>query len=475
MRKIIVKNNIQTSFSIYVSIVPAIFLITMLFSSRLQSLVPVMIGFMISYIITVLFSIRYFGFLSLYNIFLYTSAFFVYDGFLFTILGLENFLYDDFPVKHTFDEDIGFAFIIVCFVTVYVMHISYCIVDKSKYKRNHVLPININLNKMGKFLMIVFFFPVIAKLLIQFNYIRSHGYIALYRGELAELKYPFWTAGSFIFFTCGYCLFLASNPKKREYLFYTLLCGLVYFANSLKGQRGGFLSIIIYFVYYYTKHYNVKITLKKILVLLVFGVSFIVIMGNVRSSYGDNNKSSQNKALREIIEHTIYVQSRSRAVPMYIIQGDLEYHKFPFVLSSLLNPLLRIIYPSESGQTKTVAEHYNKMSAVVTYNLSKQSYLNGKGLGSAFIAEAYDFYGYIGLILFSILLARFFVFCDFTNLNFKRKFVPLLFFVLQGIPILPRSHIFRFIDNDFTKIIFAYVFLIICMNSKYIFKIQNGK
>lgn len=451
------KKNIEISFSFYISLIPIIFSLSMAITFKQNNLDAFMFGFIIVYVYTVIFSIIYFGILSIYCIFLYTSAFFIYNCFFFSLFCNENFLLQTFPVKHLFTKQVGFIFIIVCYVTVFVMHISYCLISKKKYKKCFLNIKNINLCNFGKILMLVFFIPSVVKLIIQFNFIRANGYLAMYTSSFDEIKYPIWTAGSFIFFTSGYCLFLASRPNRKEYLFFTMLCFFVYFANALKGQRGGFLSITLYFIYYYTKYYGKRISLKKMFILFVLGFFFIVWMGNLRKSYGNNE--AQKRSEVNFIQKTLYTQTTTRAVPMYIIQGNLKYHQYPFIFSSFINPIAKIKYPSASGQNVVAAEHYNKMSAVITYNISKKAYLNGNGIGSAFIAEAYDFLGLFGVIIFSILLSKFFVYCDYSKLHVKRILVPLLFFVLQGIPILPRSNFFRFIDLDSIKIIFAYIFL----------------
>ena len=472
MKSLAVKRNLQLSFMFYLSLSPCIFLISFFGTVYANSLNPIMFGFVIFYVYTMLFSIRFFGLLSLYCIFLYTSAFFIYDCFFFTLFFDENFLLQTFPVRLRFDEKVGFIFIIVCFVSVYVMHISYCLIDKKRYKRINVLTRNNDLNKFGKFLMLVFFVPVIVKLMIQFNYVRIHGYLSIYRGGLEEISYPFWTAGSFIFFISGYCLFLASGPYKKEYLVFSIMCFFVYFANSLKGQRGGFLAVLLYLIYYYTKHFNVKLRLKKILLMGVFFIAFILILGNLRNSYGGNKKNNTKINTKELIGKTLYTQTTTRAVPMHVIKGGLKYHNYPFIFSSFTKPFLRYKYPSESGQTDLIAQKYNKSTAVITYNVSRAAYLNGNGLGSSFIAEAYDCFGFFGLIVFSVILSWFFVFCDFSRVNPKRIFVPILFFIIQNIPILPRANIFRFLDTDPVAIIFAYILFLVGTIAVYVFKFQ---
>lgn len=82
-------------------------------------------------------------------------------------------------------------------------------------------------------------------------------------------------------------------------------------------------------------------------------------------------------------------QSRSRVVPMVVMEGDLQYRHYPFVFSPLLRPYYSLEYGN--GQTEEIAQNTNDISNVIMYHLSKTLYLQGFGYGGAFLAEAYDF------------------------------------------------------------------------------------
>lgn len=379
-----------------------------------------------------------------------------------------------FPIHYSFDEEVGFVFIVICFLTVYVMHIAYCLADKKKKSFSLNLPVESNLKKIGKFVMLLFLVPVIVKGIIQFNYIRTHGYTALFTDKFSELVYPFWTSGSFIFFISGYCVFLAANPNKKDFLIFTLVLCFVYFVNALKGQRGGIISVILYCVYYYTKHFSVKMNLERIMMLFVFIIVFIIMLGNIRSFYGQEKKSKTKIDVGNLVVQTIYGQTTTRAVPMLVIRGDMEYHNFPFVFSPIFQPLFGLIYRDDkSGQSDLSAQKTNNISQVTMYNVSRSAHLSGLGYGSAFIAEAYDFFGIVGVFLFSILLARFFVFLDFSGVNAPRIVVPFLYFALQNSFVLPRGRTFGMF-MEWSKILFAYILFFVATISVYIFKFKRG-
>ncbi len=467
------KNKIQTSFELYAVIVPLVFFVSLLETSFSNDLKPMMFGFLISFYYTVLFTIRYYGVLTLYSIFLYTSAFFIYDCFFFTLFYGEDFLLQYFPHRYRFDEKVGFIFIVACYLSVYAMHISYCLFNKRKY-RTASLSTDVNLYKVGVFVMLCFFIPTLVKSIIQFNFIKAHGYTALFTDSFSEISYPFWTAGSFIFFISGYCVFLASNPSRKQFLIYTFLCIVVYFSNALKGQRLAIISVSIYCLYYYSRHFNIKISIKKLLLFLCAALSLITLLGTVRSSYGSQKSSQTKMNLDELVANVIYGQTTSRAVPLLVIKGDLEYHKYPFFISPLFQPILGLIYRGDNGQTDLSAQKFNNISQVTMYNVSKSAHLKGSGYGGAFLAEAYDCFGLLGVMAFSVLLARFLVFIDFSRMKIKRVWIPFIFFALINVIGLARGRTFGMF-MEWTKILFAYVLLFVGKDANLFFRVHNNK
>lgn len=470
----LIRKTPQFSFSFYATCVPVIFIVSLLITFITNNLNPLMLGFCLSLLFTVMYAIRYFGFLSLYSIYLYTSIFFIYSSFIFSLFGGKNFLRISFPKTFTFPESIGILFLIVCFVSVFVMHISYCIFRSKKSFILPNLPTNYNLLKFSKIIMVLFLFPVLVKLLIQFKYIQSHGYLAVYTGELNDIAYPFWTEGAMIFFLAGYCVFLAANPNKKEYGIYSILFLLVSFADSLKGGRSAFIGLILFCLYYYSSHYKVVIKFRKILLLLGVMITFIVVLGSIRDSYGEDNKKTDSGTtnIGDMVVELIYGQSITRAVPMLVIQGDLKYHDYPFIFSQFIRPLNAVKFPDIKNQSHEYAKQYNSLGAVTIYNVSPSAYINGMGYGGSFLAEAYDFGGFFGLVLFSILLARFLVFCDCMQFNVKREFIPLLYFIISTVPLLPRSIVFGFL-SDWLRIFISYFFLILFMCLPYITAYQK--
>lgn len=461
--------DINKFFQFYIIFIPLIFCFALLAYTVNNSLNSLMGGFLFVYILTVLFAVRYFGYFSLYAVYLYTSFFFVYNCFVFTLSGEKNFLQQTFPITYTFKDETGFIFILSCFITVYITHIAYCLfATKRKNKKIYLQWNNNNLHIFGEKLMLLFLFPVLYKIYIQLQYIRTYGYLAIFNGKFNNIEYPVWTAGAFIFFTAGYIIFLMSNPSKTEYIFFSIIFIAVYSFNALKGQRGQIISILIIVIWYFSKRYSFMIKLKHFVFLGIFVIFVTIFIGSLRANYGTKKSKIGNKSVSKVIEETLYGQTTTRAVPLLIMDRSLLYHNYSFFLSPLIEPVNNALYKT-NGQDRISAEKYNNISQVTMYNVSKKAYLAGSGYGGAFLGEAYDSGGYLGVCVFGVIIAFVLSFFDVSFFKIRKRSFPLLYFILLTIPTLPRGRLFGFM-SDINKILIIYLLVIIISSSKYVFK-----
>ena len=217
------------------------------------------------------------------------------------------------------------------------------------------------------------------------------------------------------------------------------------------------ICTILACAYWYQKRYKIRVSFKKYLLIAVLVFALIIGLDSVRKSYGGHNSNGSNGYSIENIINLLVEQSRSRVVPMLIIEGDLYYRNYPFVFSPLLSPYYSLKYGS--GQTDEIVMNTNDISAVTMYHVARSGYLSGNGFGGAFLAEAYDFAGYFGVVLFSFLLAVCLAKFDNSNLNINIYLVPLVFQILLTIPMLPRNRVFGFMSN-YIPIILSYFVII---------------
>lgn len=463
-------------FAFYCSIIPLIYLITLFFQIYKCNLNPLMLGFFFVYLITVTYSIIYYGIFSLYTLYLYMSAFFLYDAFFMTLFFEQDFLLQVWPVRYRFSEEVGFIFITSCYITVYINHIVYC------WARNKIKTPSIgkqvsvkNWWKIGLSLFLLSIIPVCYKIIIQLQFVRKYGFAATYSPAFDKIKYPFWCSGAFLLFYAGYYIILASKPTKKQFIICSVIYVILSVLNAMKGSRAAAVVPIIVVLYLYQVMYNKVISVKKLFFIFVILVSLIIYISNVRSSYNSKETEKSSSKVSEIIEELFWYQTQSRMVPMLIIQGDLKYHPYPFVITPII-----YAFHGYRKDSDPIFEH-NDPSSVLMANLSLTMARNGKGYGSAFIGEAYECGGYIGIFFWAILFSLLLAYLDSYKFRQRNIFIPIIFVLTKTIPVSPRKEIFSIFRWDLNPLIITYFvlffisFLFPTLNRKKKEAIENGK
>lgn len=449
------KTRISGLLPLYVVGMPTLYLLSLLFAGFGSTLRPMLIGFTIIFFITIIYAVKEYGFLSLYSIFLYTSVFFTYTGVFIQAIFPEsefNFLEYTYPTTITFSNEEGFIFLTAAFIETYIMHVVYCISRKTiTYTQSKEMKQCSRYIKAGTLMMIIFFVPALTKIIIELRYIIAYGYSSVFLGYKDKIDYPIWVSGATAFFTAGYYVFLAGNPTKKQFLKISILYGIISVLGALRGQRAGLISFLIISVYWYTKKNNVKVKARRVIGFGIVLMILIVGLNLLRNSYG-TNESMQKITFEQAITK-IVKQSESSVVPMFIIRGNLEYHDYPFIFSPLLTPINSLLY--RNTQSVGAVQRTNDISDVITYNVNSSLYLNGGGIGSAFLGEAYDCGGFLGVVFWSAILASFIRFCDNKNINVKGRYVPILYAILTSIPLMPRGRLFGF-TGSYLPLLIAY-------------------
>jgi oligosaccharide repeat unit polymerase len=338
------------------------------------------------------------------------------------------------------------------------MDITYSFSFFRKKKVTREIKHNNILQTIGLILMLVVFPAVLYKFYIQFMYIRSHGYSALFRGDLFEnVSMPIWTYGSISLFTLGYLLIFVSRPSKKIFLLTSVLYLWGILFDSLKGQRAMFLVSIITIIYFYKKLYpGKKLSVKLIVSLFLFIVSFSIFMANFRT----NTKLSKID-IKTLVFDLFYWQGVSIVVPLITIEdGDaFKDHPYPFIFSPLFYRYYQFVYPT-TGQSMTRLKQYNGIHDIVSYKWTPKGYLNGVGFGSAFLAEMYDCWGMLGIIFWSAIAALLF---NIIERFLLRNVVCVVIFwsLIKSIIFLPRNRFFGSFFDPHILVIFPIMIMAI--------------
>jgi hypothetical protein len=427
----------------YMFFMPFLFLASLFLGNitgREINFFPVLVCFLFFYMFTTLKAIYYYGVLSLYPIYLYTAFFFIYSRFYFHLTGYESFLTINFPVTHYFSDKVGVIFISAVFISHYIMDCVIYFRPLTTGNSNKIRPSPL-IGQWGTGFML-FAFPVaVYKLYLGLLYVKQYGYLAIYSGQYPEINMPIWTRGSGTIFLIGYLMVLCSYPPRKKYILASVFFLVYLLIGSLRGGRGEFITYIVAIIYIYHKFYHKKISLYKTITVFLFIIAFSIMIGTSRETRWDNGSVMR---AGDLLIQFFYGQGTSIGSPLTAIEasGQFENHSFPFIFSPLVYPFLSILYPNK-GQTQILLEKYNDLGSISTHYLSPAAYFYGYGIGRTFIAEMYDFGGFLGIVFWSIMLALLIL---KTEKNFLRNRWCIIFYfgVIKTIIYLPRNVFFVF-------------------------------
>lgn len=273
--------------------------------------------------------------------------------------------------------------------------------------------------------------------MIQFKAVLEHGYLAVYDGTIANLKYPIWTTGAISIFEFSYCLFLASKPSKKKFFIISSIFFALRIADVLKGGRSKLFLPIIFLLWYYYSFYSEQ-QKQKIGKLLLISIVCIILSqvllefrrGDVDTGYDSDLFMmffSQQGVSLLVFAYMIFYKST-------FVNTGLPYILYPLSLTSTFE-----------GQSMEFVEQTNSLGHRLTYFLAPDAYLGGEGVGSSFLGEFWDL-GLIGFLLMSFLAGYIIRYFEKSVRN-TRVIMFLAFILVPNIVYMPRASFFPSLIN----------------------------
>ena len=327
-------------------------------------------------------------------------------------------------------------------------------------------------NKIPKdimFIFIVFSFFASIKFFLELKYIYSIGYVNFYVNGLADLNYysPI-IEYSHTFLSAFYGIILSYIPKKKIYIFISVIYCLLMMLNSLKGARVLFLLPFLFSLWFYFKYYS-RIFLSGNTFRITTVSIFLIIGFNFLKSLRLNEESSIlniSDLPSLILEETASTQ---KLVALYLYRKDDIKSNYPFVLEPILFPFYYYYYYDiyKAGQSKSLAETRNSLNHKFSYLINPSYYSKGNGIGSSMMAESFQ-YGLIYFYLIMIIFSSFLIFME--NFRYDSKYIVFL-------PTLFNTAVFASRDSPFPNtwgLLKLAVLLILIYLIRYILKYKSN-
>lgn len=232
-------------------------------------------------------------------------------------------------------------------------------------------------------------------------------------------------------------IYLSTFPPKKEVRPVFHFYGLYLILSLGSGQRSKFILGVIYIFVYIVKRHSLspyeKWFKNKYVIALLMISPILMIFLSLYSSW--RMGISTDRSFLESLLSFFYEQG----VSLNVIKRGYEYkylvlpnhlYTLEFMKSGWIARILGI--PIYHGNTVEHALYGGSYTHMIGYIVLKDSYLAGLGIGSSYIAELFQDFGYIGIILGNILYGYLIVSID----NIKKNdifWTSIKFTILQAL------------------------------------------
>jgi len=313
------------------------------------------------------------------------------------------------------------------------------------------------IRKLTKKIVYIFFTFAILNACERILFVNLNGYYAYYTSFETRLPYFVFLLGEL--FEYSVYLYLATMPVKKEAMPILIL----YLVNGVSymgiGQRGGFvLSLLFVITYFFLRNKiepgeskwigkrGIIISLLSLPVLASFLYLFAYMRTDRDIGYSNNlflGFLYQQGVSVEVIGYGYEYENSLPEGRLYSIGDIVNYVNH--------NKIAQVFFGKRPIDPQSV-EHAmddHSFDAALTYIVKPHFYLAGGGLGSSYIAEAWEDMGYIGIILFSCmygcLLALIFRWCHTSY-----WWTVIGFIMYNNIIYAPRARAIKFIFDFFS-------------------------
>ncbi len=270
-----------------------------------------------------------------------------------------------------------------------------------------------NVRKLSKLAVIVSSPFAVLTIIDKVRYVLTYGYAQIfmeYESSLPTIVLIFTVTFNFFVY-----LFLATLPCKKEGAPILVLYALISLFNLAAGDRGeAMLAIFVVLIYLFIRNRiypNKEIWINKKGVYSVFAAVPVCVFLLFFVSFVRRDAEFDIDNIGLIFSGFFYQQGASINV---IGCAYEEINNFPphkiYSLGAITdyftnNYLTRILFGLEPYPIGSIdlALKGNSLGATLTYLMNTELYFNGGGMGSSYIAEVWHDFGYLGVIMCSVL------------------------------------------------------------------------
>lgn len=315
------------------------------------------------------------------------------------------------------------------------------------------------IRKISFYIAIVTFLAKLITVLDMMRYLRTTSYYDYYTTYNSNVPAIIQLVASIYYISTF--IYLGSMPSKKESKYIVFGYLLISVIILISGERGEPISnIAAFFIYVVARNlrkiYDFKINKKK--VLLVFLMLPFVIYGLQILHYERNNIAVEF-TLADGIEEFFVSQGGSIKVLGYgydYKDSIKSVNDSTYTIGTLKsyisqNIVTRSVFRNEQIKQNTIKMAYSgySLNQVLSYLRFPTTYVQGRGMGSSYIAELYHDFGYVGIVIGNILLMMLIV--ELESM-YKKDWIRTSIYIsiVRYILLIPRGACFTWFVSTFS-------------------------
>ncbi len=363
--------------------------------------------------------------------------------------------------------------------------------DRQNYDSKEKIQKKVQFRNNLQVVAMIVFYVTMCFFLIQEGekllYMQGRSYVEYYTGFRSQLPAIFYTIASFMRYSL--CVFLATFPSKKRAFIPLFLFELSAIPELLIGVRNPImLNSVFIFLYYiirdiYEKRQRWIGKIEKVILMISIPASLVFMTAY---SYIRVGAEVAQKNIFKLFFDFFYGQGVTfnvlgiaygyrnnlpeRAWRNYTFGGMIDY-----IVHGRIGQMLFGTDPLPEGNNWTNGTLSNNFSHNFSYLVRKKDYLNGQGWGSSYMIETYIDFGYVGLVIFNLILG---ILLIYMLKRFGKNILLDTIFLLSltTIFLIPRAEATGWISFIITAqfwacILACYLGAYICMKCKWMQKI----
>lgn len=400
----------------------------------------------------------------------------------FLTFGIGQYFFDnvtnDILYYKNYQEIYVIKTVLIQFLGLFSLYCGYELISFFNSKRNiNTLKkdnnkILIIFKKIITFFLILTFLSSIFVNMEKMIFVLNNSYLSLYTTSFHSIFPELIIKLSSYYFI--FLLFYLSIERSKKNIWISLLMFMLNnIIDLLSGSRFLFVFGIIFILFYlfiYNINNNIKFSkrLKRItIVICLFSIPILLIFLNLYNGIRNGNFNQKIDPIFEI-ESFFVSQGRSANLITYaqIYEKELKDSNANFVFGNFYDTIIEKVEKiSDLNINNEKSKVENNFGIVISkLVLGEESVKKGNGLGTNYLAELYINYGFIGIILFNILLG---ILIGYFYLNNNNGFIYKFYCLSSMRPIM---HILRGAAFEAISIFFSFTvvsillfYLLLCL------------